>query len=90
MEKLAPVKTSHLQPSATAIHPVLQKLFILSSASSQLIITDLDGKVEFVYVLSKRLFPQPEGLCFKANGDMYISNEGGTGKATLLKFTYKP
>ena len=88
--KLAPQKSSHLQPSAAAIHPVLQKLFILSSASNQLVVADLDGHVEFVYVLAKRLFPQPEGLCFKQNGDMYITNEGGTGKATMIKFTYRP
>ena len=90
VKRLAPRKTSRLQPSAAAINPVQQKLYILSSASSQLVIADLNGKVEAVFVLSKRLFPQPEGICFKANGDMYISNEGGNGRATLLKFPYKP
>ena len=90
VKKLAPRQTSRLQPSGAAINPKQQKLYILSSASNQLVITDLNGKVEGVFVLSKRLFPQPEGICFRANGDMYISNEGGNGKATLLKFTYKP
>ena len=90
VQKIAVRKTSKLQPSAAAIHPVLQKIFILSSASNQLIITDLDGRPEFAFVLSKKLFPQPEGLCFKQNGDMYISNEGVTGKSTLIKFQYKP
>ena len=90
VKKLAPRQTSRLQPSGAAINPQQQKLYILSSASNQLVITDLNGKVEGVYVLSKRLFPQPEGICFRANGDMYISNEGGNGKATLLKFPYKP
>jgi uncharacterized protein YjiK len=90
VKKLAPRQTSRLQPSGAAINPKQQKLYILSSASSQLVVTDLNGKVEGVYVLSKRLFPQPEGICFRANGDMYISNEGGNGRATLLKFTYKP
>ena len=90
VNKMAPEKTSHLQPSAAAIHPVLKKLFILSSASSQLVIADLNGNVEGVYVLAKALFPQPEGICFRQSGDMYISNEGGTKKATLFKFLYKP
>jgi uncharacterized protein YjiK len=90
VKKLAPRQTSRLQPSGAAINPKQQKLYILSSASSQLVVTDLNGKVEGVYVLSKRLFPQPEGICFRANGDMYISNEGGNGRATLLKFPYKP
>ena len=88
--ELSPFKTSKFQPSAAAINPMLQKLFIISSASGQLVIADLNGNVESVHKLSKKLFPQPEGLAFKQNGDMYISNEGGDGQATLLKFAYKP
>jgi uncharacterized protein YjiK len=83
-------KTSHLQPSAAAIHPVLKKLFILSSASNQLVIADTDGNVESVFLLDKKLFPQPEGITFKNNGDMYISNEGVTSKGTLIRFSYRP
>ncbi len=85
---LSPFKTSKLQPSAAAIHPVLQKLFILSSASNQLVIADLNGKVESVHKLSPKLFQQPEGITFKEKGDMYISNEGITTRATLMKFVY--
>ncbi len=85
---LSPFKTSKFQPSAAAINPVLQKLFILSSASSQLVITDLDGKVDSVYKLSPKFFPQPEGIAFKQKGDMYISNEAKTAKPTLLYFRY--
>ncbi len=85
----SPFKSSRFEPSAAAIHPVLQKLFILSSGSSQLVIAGLDGKLEGVYELGKKLFPQPEGLTFKSNGDMYISNEGRAEKATILRFPYR-
>ena len=88
IKQLAPKKSSRFQPSAAAINPKQQKLYILSSLSHQLAIADLDGKVEGVYVLAPAMFPQPEGICFKGNGDMFISNEGGTGRASLLKFTY--
>ncbi len=85
----SPFKSGRFEPSAAAIHPVLQKLFILSSASNQLVITGLDGKLEGVYELGKKLFPQPEGITFKSNGDMYISNEGRAEKATILRFPYR-
>jgi uncharacterized protein YjiK len=88
VDSLSPRPTSRFQPSAARIHPVLKKLFILSSASNQLVITDLNGNIENVYMLAKNLFPQAEGLTFKSNGDMYISNEGVSSKAELLKFPY--
>jgi len=90
VHELSPRKTSRFQPSAARIHPVLKKIFILSSASNQLVITDTDGNVEGVYMLAKKLFPQPEGLTFKTNGEMFISNEALSEKATLLKFNYIP
>jgi uncharacterized protein YjiK len=90
VERLAPHKTSKLQPSAAAIHPVLHKLFIISSAANLLVVADLNGKVESVFELGKKMFPQPEGITFKSNGDMYISNEGVGTKATIHRFVYKP
>lgn len=85
---LSPDKSSKFQPSAASIHPKLQKLFILSSASNQLAVADLNGNIESVHRLSPKLFLQPEGIAFKQNGDMYISNEGLGSKATLLKFSF--
>jgi len=90
VKELSPRETSRFQPSAARIHPVLKRLFILSSASNQLVITDMDGNVEGVYMLSRKLFPQAEGLTFKTNGEMFISNEALGEKATLLKFNYIP
>src|SRR5215203_657078 len=90
IEKLSPRETSKFQPSAARIHPILKKLFILSSASHQLVIADTDGTPGAVYMLAKKLFPQAEGITFKNNGDMYIANEGVGAKGTLLKCVYTP
>lgn len=90
IKELSPRSTSKFQPSAARMHPVLKKLFILSSASNQLVIADTSGGVESVFMLARKLFSQPEGITFKSNGDMYISNEGVGNKATLLKFAYIP
>jgi len=76
------------KPSAAAIHPVTGKLFIIASVGKQLLICSPDGKLEKIYKLNPAQFPQPEGITFADNGDMYISNEGLDGKATILKFPY--
>jgi uncharacterized protein YjiK len=92
IRELSPKKTSKFQPSGAAIHPKTNELYIVSSASNQLAIADLDGNVKNVYHLSSKMFPQPEGITFRSDGDMCISNEGlrGSRKPTLLKFEYMP
>jgi hypothetical protein len=81
--------SAEFKPSAAAVHPVLNKLFIIASVGKTLVVSSLDGKVEKAYTLNPVLFPQPEGICFAPNGDMFISNEGLQGKATIVKFPYK-
>jgi hypothetical protein len=76
------------KPSAAAIHPITGKLFIVASVGKQLLICSPDGKPEKIYKLNPAQFPQPEGISFANNGDMFISNEGLDGKATILKFPY--
>lgn len=90
IKKMGPNKSHKFQPTAAEIHPVLNKLFIISSPAKQLVIADLDGKPEGVYELGRKLFPQPEGITFKKNGDMYISSEGVTSKGTIMRFLFKP
>ena len=90
VKELSPRETSRFQPSAARLHPILKKLFILSSASNQLVIADPNGNVEGVYMLARKSFPQAEGLTFKSNGEMFIANEAVSSKAALLKFRYIP
>ena len=80
--------TAECKPSAAAIHPVLNKLFIVASIGKALLQCTLDGEVEKVYNLNPVQFPQPEGITFAPNGDMFISNEGVNGKGTILQFPY--
>ncbi|WP_276480680.1 hypothetical protein [Paraflavitalea pollutisoli] len=78
------------KPSAAAIHPILKRLFIVASVGKGILQTTLDGKIEGAWQMNPDQFPQPEGICFAPNGDMFISNEGADGKATILKFPYTP
>ncbi|MDF2186963.1 hypothetical protein [Paraflavitalea sp. CAU 1676] len=81
---------AQFKPSAAAIHPKLNKLFIVASVGKAILQTTLDGKIEGAWQMNPDQFPQPEGICFAPNGDMFISNEGVDGKATILKFPYTP
>ncbi len=86
--QLSPRKSSELEPTAAAVNPLQQKIYILSSSSRQLVITDMNGKPEGVYVLIPGMFPDPTGICFQKDGGMYICNKGGAGSPTMLKFVY--
>jgi hypothetical protein len=76
------------KPSAAAIQPVTNRLYIIASIGKLLLECKLDGRVLKAFKINPAQFPQPEGITFAPNGDMYISNEGLNGKATIFKFPY--
>ncbi|MGL6266656.1 MAG: hypothetical protein ACRC2O_01980 [Chitinophagaceae bacterium] len=77
-----------LRPSAAAYHPFTGELYVMASVNSLLIIADRNGKAKEVFKLDKKLFKQPEGLCFSPEGDMFVSNEARNGMANILHFKY--
>jgi uncharacterized protein YjiK len=90
VKKVAGDEQAKFDPSAAAINPIDHRLYILSSAGNLLAIADTHGKIGEVFELDPRNFPQAEGIAFAPNGDMYISNEGKFGNATLQIFPYQP
>lgn len=77
------------KPSAAAVHPLTNKVYILASSGNLLVIADKMGKVENVFRLNPSMYPQAEGIAFAPNGDMFISNEAKLGKPSLLKLAIK-
>ncbi|NPA67664.1 MAG: hypothetical protein GXO50_03545 [Chlorobi bacterium] len=77
------------QPSGIAIHPISKNIYITASVGKSLIILSPKGKILSVTKLDKKIFPQPEGICFDSVGTLFISNEGKNKKATILKFSPK-
>ena len=75
-------------PSAIGIHPITNRLFIVSGIERILFVFDMNGKIEYLEKLDSDLFNQPEGITFLKNGDMLISNEGQNKKPTLIRFNY--
>jgi len=75
------------QPSGIAIHPQSGNIYLLASVGKLLVVLNNDGAILAVIQLDKTDFGQPEGICFDDKGILFISNEGRSGKATLLKFS---
>ena len=78
---------SSFYPSGIAIHPLFtENIFVISNNGKVLIVMNKLGDIIEIHKLDKLLFAQPEGISFSENGDLFISNEGKNGTATLLKF----
>lgn len=77
------------RPSAIGIHPLTNKLFVLSGMERMLFVFDINGNIELIEKLDPELFKMPEGITFIKNGDMLISNEGQNKNPTILRFNYK-
>ncbi len=78
------------RPSGLAIHPHTEELYMISAQPGILIILDRHAKLKHIQPLDASLFGQAEGICFSAAGDLYISNEGKSGRANILEFKYMP
>ncbi len=77
------------KPSAVAVHPMTGEIYVLASVGRSLLVINPDGKPKHLTKLKSRLFPQPEGITFTPNGDLYISNEVEGEGGTILKFVSK-
>jgi len=77
-----------INPSAIAVHPITDRLFVLSSKDKLVYIFNRENGLEAVHQLDKKLHLQPEGITFLDNGDMFISNEGVEERPSLLFFSY--
>lgn len=80
----------HLKPSAAAINPLTNELYILASVNKLLVITDRKGNFKNAFPLDPAIYKQPEGITFTPWGDLLISNEAGeAGAANILIFKPK-
>lgn len=64
-----------LSPAALAVHPLTGNFYLTSSKGNLLIVINTAGEILHIDKLPKELHRQPEGLCFDAAGNLYISNE---------------
>lgn len=74
-----------LRASATAINPITNELYILSSINHIILVTDRQGKYKALYKLDPATYKQAEGIAFTPWGDMIVSNESkNIGSSNIL------
>ena len=72
-------------PSGIAIHPQSHDIFIMSTKENKCIAEfNRDGKLKAFSYFNKELLPQPEGICFDPQGNLYISTEGRHGRPAYI------
>lgn len=76
-------------PSGLAIHPISGDLYVLSAQRSLLVVIDNLKEIKHIHFLAEDMHVQPEGICFTPTGDMYISNEGKSGRAKIFLYKYQ-
>jgi uncharacterized protein YjiK len=81
-------KKQGVKPSALAIHPVSGDIYITDGPRSRLLVLDKTGGVKALHQLGKE-FQQPEGIAFRDNGDLFISNEGSKAPGNIIQVEVK-
>ena len=83
---LKPVHFMPFKPSGIAIHPLSKDVFILGSVGKLLIVLNKSGKIIDAAPLSRKIFTQPEGICFDESGRLFISSEGAGKDGYILAY----
>lgn len=89
-EKVAGEKVD-FYPSAIAVHPTTHDIYVTSTKDTKAIAQySYDGKLKAFDYIDKEVIPQPEGMCFDPQGNLYISTESRHHKPPyIFKFGLK-
>ena len=79
-------KRVKFKPSAITRHSGTGNFFVLSAVGRLLVEITSQGTLVDAVRLSSKDHPQPEGIALTADNEILISNEGVSGKATLLRY----
>ena len=73
-------------PSGIAISPVNHDLYVLSARGSFAVVYDENHDFKDILFFDEKIVPQPEGICFNPQGDLYVSTEGTKSEAKIFKY----
>lgn len=74
-------------PSGIAMHPMTKNFYIVSARGNLLIILNANKQLQNIIFLNEKQLPQPEGVCFDNDNNLYISTEtkGDEGRIYIYK-----
>ena len=81
-------KSKSIMPSALAINPATNEIYITDGTKSRLYTMDSSAVIKKVYELGNEFF-QPEGITFSPQADLYISNEGKKVAGNIIQLELK-
>lgn len=84
------VENIKFRPSAAAVNPVTNDIWIISSTNRLIIIIDHKGNMKNVYTLNTKIFSMPEGITFTPWGDLLVSNEAVDKYSSATLLIFKP
>ncbi len=76
-------------PSAIAVHPITDHIFISSSQGKNIVEINRKGEIISFNKLDKGTYLQPEGLAFSPDGTLYVSNEAKDKKPLIYQVDWK-
>jgi uncharacterized protein YjiK len=89
LERVLGAKSTKLRPSGIAVNPINGDIYMIASVGRALVVFDKSGKPKNLTILKRSIFPQPEGITFTPNGDLFIANEVDGDGGTILRFEMK-
>lgn len=72
-----------MKPSGVSVDPITKDIFVIASVGNIMVVIDRDSKIKHIELLKEKIFRQPEGICFDAEGNLYISSEGRGSKGVI-------
>jgi uncharacterized protein YjiK len=81
-------RLKRFSPSGIAIHPQTKSYYILSARGSLLLVYNEQQIAEYLVFLDTNALPQPEGICFDKDGNLFISSEGKGEGGKLLMYKW--
>ena len=83
------IKPFNFRPASLAVHPLTDKIYVISASDKLLLIMNRNGEVIHIEQLSSERFIQAEGITFLHDGTMIITNEAADSVPTLYVFKMK-